>query len=186
MELMIFWLIVAVWAMTDITFLIFLRKKQTGKMNRQSKYRLMFWVFGGVLLGMAFFWPNRQTFNDPFTLIRHFGLIVMAAGWILRFTAIRYLKNSFNIDLTTPENQHLVKEGPFKILRHPSYTGELLLFTGFGLLMNNPIAALVMLIFVFIGFVGRINEEEKFLLEIMKEEYGKYMLKTYKLLPYIY
>lgn len=186
MELILFWIIVVAWAFTDTIYLIILRKKQPGKKNHRSKYRLMGWVFSGVILGMAFFWPTRYAFNQSFTLLRQTGLFIMAVGLILRITAIRYLKNSFNIDLTIPQNRRLVKEGPFRILRHPSYTGELLMFAGFGILMNNPLAAMVMLIFVFIGFNQRINEEEAFLMEVMKEEYGQYMSKTYKLLPYIY
>lgn len=119
-------------------------------------------------------------------VIPYFGLILIIAGMIIRFIAISSLGKMFTVDVTIRENHKIKKDGMYSIVRHPSYSGSLLSFLGFGISMNNWISLFIIFIPVFIVFIYRINIEEKILIEKFETEYPEYMKKTWRLLPWIY
>ena len=118
--------------------------------------------------------------------IRYVGLILIIAGMVIRFMAIRTLGKFFTANLAIQADHKLVKYGLYKYIRHPSYFGSLLSFIGFGLTLNNWISLFIILIPVLISFIYRINIEEKLLSEQIGLEYIDYKKSTKKLLPYIY
>ena len=58
------------------------------------------------------------------------GVVLFVAGLILRWWAIIILGRFFTVDVTIEKDHELVERGPFRIVRHPSYTGVLLAFVG--------------------------------------------------------
>ena len=59
------------------------------------------------------------------------GSGLIAAGLALRLWAIRTLDRFFTVDVRIHDGQELIGHGPYRHLRHPSYTGALLAFAGF-------------------------------------------------------
>ena len=59
--------------------------------------------------------------------------MLFVAGLILRWWAIITLGRFFTVDVTIEKDHELVERGPFRIVRHPSYTGVLLAFVGLAL-----------------------------------------------------
>ncbi len=76
--------------------------------------------------------------------------------------------------------------GPFRVVRHPSYTGVLLAFVGFALSLANWASLLVILLPISAAFVRRINVEEQALSSALGERYLSYMRRTKRLIPGIY
>ncbi len=60
------------------------------------------------------------------------GVVLFVAGLLLRWWAIITLGRFFTVDVTIEKDHELVERGPFRMVRHPSYTGVLLAFVGFG------------------------------------------------------
>ena len=60
------------------------------------------------------------------------SVVLFVAGLILRWWAIIMLGRFFTVDVTIEKDHELVERGPFRIVRHPSYTGVLLAFVGLG------------------------------------------------------
>jgi protein-S-isoprenylcysteine O-methyltransferase len=87
------------------------------------------------------------------------GLI--AAGLALRIWAIRTLDRFFTVDVRIHDGQELIGHGPYRHLRHPSYTGALLSFLGLAAGLGNPLSAGVLLVPVIAAFVVRIRVEER-------------------------
>ena len=71
------------------------------------------------------------------------GVVLFVAGLILRWWAIITLGRFFTVDVTIEKDHELVERGPFRIVRHPSYTGVLLAFVGLGMSLGNWAALLV-------------------------------------------
>src|SRR5947208_10085555 len=83
--------------------------------------------------------PNGRMFASA-------GLVLFVAGLILRWCAIITLGRFFTVDVAIEKDHKLVERGPFRVVRHPSYTGVLLAFLGFAGSLVNGAALLVILL----------------------------------------
>jgi protein-S-isoprenylcysteine O-methyltransferase Ste14 len=123
--------------------------------------------------------PNEQTFADM-------GVFLFVAGLLLRWWAIITLGRFFTVDVTIEKDHELVEHGPFRVVRHPSYTGVLLAFVGFALTLRNWAALLVILLPIFAAFMRRMNVEEEALSRALGLRYAEYMRRTKRLVPFVY
>jgi len=88
--------------------------------------------------------------------------------------------------VTKIENHQLVEKGLYKIIRHPGYLGQLIIFLGISTCLSNWLSILLMLVPVLLGYLNRINVEEKFMVEQMGQKYLDYQKRTKRLIPMIY
>jgi protein-S-isoprenylcysteine O-methyltransferase len=114
------------------------------------------------------------------------GVGLFVAGLLLRWWAIITLGRFFTVDVTIEKNHELVERGPFRMVRHPSYTGVLLAFVGVGFSLGNWAALLVMLVPIGLAFIHRMNVEEHALASALGPQYTDYMRRTKRLVPFIY
>jgi protein-S-isoprenylcysteine O-methyltransferase Ste14 len=75
--------------------------------------------------------------------------------------------------------------GPYRLIRHPSYTGLLILFLGYGLCLTNWLSLLVLMGCALIGLGYRINVEEHVLEARLGQPYHEYMRRTKRLIPFV-
>jgi protein-S-isoprenylcysteine O-methyltransferase Ste14 len=128
-------------------------------------------------------------FNIPISnllIIPYFGLFMIIVGMMLRFISIWSLGRLFTVDVTIRDNHKIKKDGIYRIIRHPSYSGSLLSFIGFGISLNNWISLLIISTLVTIAFLYRIKIEERLLIDQFGSDYSDYMKRTYRLIPWIY
>lgn len=114
------------------------------------------------------------------------GVFLFVAGLILRWWAIVTLGRFFTVDVTIERDHELVERGPFRVVRHPSYTGVLLAFVGFALTLHNWAALLIVLVPIFAAFIRRMNVEEEALSRALGSRYADYMRRTKRLVPFVY
>jgi protein-S-isoprenylcysteine O-methyltransferase Ste14 len=114
------------------------------------------------------------------------GVFLFVAGLVLRWWAIITLGRFFTVDVTIERDHELVERGPFRVVRHPSYTGVLLAFVGFALTLRNWAALLVILVPIFAAFIRRMNVEEDALSRALGSRYTAYMRRTKRLVPFVY
>ena len=80
----------------------------------------------------------------------------------------------------------MIQNGPYKYIRHPSYTGLFLEIVGVGLFLLNWLTIIIILILLFPSLSYRISIEEKILVEAFGNNYTSYQKRTKKLIPFIY
>ena len=114
------------------------------------------------------------------------GSILALTGLIIRVTSILKLKQQFTYTVTKIENHELIETGLYKIIRHPGYLGQLIIFLGISTCLSNWLSILLMIIPVLLGYLNRINVEEKFMVEQMGQKYLDYRKRTKRLIPGIY
>ena len=148
-----------------------------------------FIVVGGVLLGL--FSAFAVAYAVPQAAIRWHrdwllaaGVLVMTAGVGLRFYAIRTLGQYFTVTVRTHQAQRVINAGPYRLVRHPSYSASLLTFTGACLALANGMA-LVPIVLPAVAFAYRIRVEEAALLQALGDDYRRYMRHTKRLVPYL-
>lgn len=115
-----------------------------------------------------------------------FGICVFVAGLALRVYAILYLGRFFTINVAIATDHRLIDSGPYRFVRHPSYTGALMLFFGVGVCIGNWLSLVLIIIPIFLAFRLRMSIEEAALAEALGEPYRCYMKRTRRLVPIIY
>ena len=120
------------------------------------------------------------------TFIFSAGILLMVAGVVFRWYSIRMLGKYFTLRLAIQPGQTVVEDGPYRLIRHPSYSGALLTMLGLGLALNNWMSVIVMLIAGFVGYSYRVKVEEDILVTALGEPYSQYIKSTKRFIPYIY
>jgi len=111
------------------------------------------------------------------------GIALMVLGIFLRQWSIVLLGGFFSALVSVQERQTIIRKGPYRYVRHPSYTGAIMIFTGIGLAILSWGAVLVLLLVSCIVYGYRIGVEEKAMVERFGEEYRAYMRETKMLVP---
>jgi protein-S-isoprenylcysteine O-methyltransferase Ste14 len=114
------------------------------------------------------------------------GVVLYAAGLLLRWTSILWLGKFFTVNVAIASDHIVVDTGPYRFIRHPSYTGALAAFLGFGLCIGNWVSLLVMMIPVTWAFMERVRLEESVLRGALGAAYIDYSRRTKRLIPFIY
>lgn len=136
---------------------------------------------GGLLAGTQR-WATIDSYRHPLFLL---GLVLMWTGMALRLWAVRVLGRFFRITVVVQDEHRLVEEGPYRVLRHPAYSGGLLTMLGIGLAMGNWLSLLVMMSVVLLGYGYRIRVEEQALLARFGETYRRYAAARRRLIPFL-
>lgn len=126
-------------------------------------------------------WPDGTR-----TTVFWIGAVAMVVGLVVRWWSIRVLARFFTVDVAIRPGHELIRRGPYRWLRHPSYTGALLNFYGFGLMLGNTWSLLVAAVPVTIAFLWRMRIEERVLAEAFPDEYPDYARQTRRLIPFIW
>jgi protein-S-isoprenylcysteine O-methyltransferase Ste14 len=111
------------------------------------------------------------------------GLLIMWAGLVVRIWAIGVLGTSFRMTVEVDTAQQVVDSGPYRWVRHPSYTGILLLMAGLSLVYGNWPALAILLVLPAGVLIHRIFVEEAVLTEVIGRAYTDYAARTKRLVP---
>lgn len=114
------------------------------------------------------------------------GIFLMFAGMALRLYSMRILGRYFTFQVAVHADQTVIEAGPYRYIRHPSYTGALITLTGLGLALGNWAGLIVLLATMAVGYGYRILIEESALVASIGEPYKKYMARTHRLIPYVF
>ena len=114
------------------------------------------------------------------------SLAIFVLATALRWWAIRHLGRFFTVDITVIQDHRVVDDGPYRFLRHPSYTGLLFQFVGWAFSLNNVVSLLVVVIPIFFSLLYRIGAEEAVLSSALGENYLAYSARTKRLIPWVY
>ena len=117
---------------------------------------------------------------------RYSGILVIIAGMALRIWSMAILGRFFTYNVSVHDNHQLIRSGPYRILRHPSYTGLILSFFGYGIALNNWISLATVFIPIFLAFSRRISVQETVLADHFGDAYLEYKRHTWRLIPLVY
>jgi len=135
------------------------------------------------LLFLPVYADRREIMVFDGDAVRYLGLVVYAAGCVLRIGPMFTLKNRFRAPWTTQQQHYLVTTGFYRHIRHPSYLGVLLAGLGWFLVFRCWIGFVVCLLLFPLG-IPQIRKEEKMLMDEFGEEYAAYQRRTW-MLPFV-
>jgi len=139
-------------------------------------------IAAAILNGVqVFVFPGGKT-----PAIFFIGIAIMLLGMVLRYWAVVTLGAYFRTTIETDQDQKVVSSGPYRLIRHPSYCGWLLVCLGYGIAMQNWLSLLVAVLLPLGALVYRIQVEEQVLVSSLGLAYIEYQKKTKKLIPWIW
>jgi protein-S-isoprenylcysteine O-methyltransferase Ste14 len=140
---------------------------------------------GGFLLAYQR-WPsplNRVLIpRIDWTLV--IGAAVCLFGLFVTLWARWTLAGNWSSDVTFKQNHQLVKSGPYRFVRHPIYTGLLVMFLGTALEVGSVHCWLAVPL-VTSGFWIKLKQEEALLLRHFPNEYPAYRKRVKALVPFV-
>lgn len=114
------------------------------------------------------------------------GVVLMLLGITLRIWASRVLGRFFTRTLRVAGDQAVVSNGPYRVVRHPGYLGDILMWSGAAFATLNWIAFAGLSLAALLAYSYRIRVEEAMLRETLGAPYRAYMARTWRLLPFVY
>ena len=165
------------------------RRAKSGESSLKDQGSLrVLWVVIAVSVAMAYSVARRRPAADMgnFAALRLLGIGIFVAGLAIRWYAIVYLGRFFTVNVAIAADHQLIDTGPYRFVRHPSYTGALMAFLGLGLCLSNWASLTLMVVPTFLVFSWRMQVEETALLQAFADRYRDYMRRTKRLIPAIY
>ncbi len=114
------------------------------------------------------------------------GMALFSIGFMVRIYSILTLKQYFTYSVAKVENHKLIETGLYSFIRHPGYLGQLIIFMGISISISNWLSVLLMMIPITLGYLYRIQVEEKFMMDQLGEDYKKYQERTKRIIPMLY
>jgi protein-S-isoprenylcysteine O-methyltransferase Ste14 len=180
--------VLAGWLVFALLFLT--RKRSPGAPERRRDRR----SFVGIALqavGYATVWAMRRGPSSAFLPFGRAGEIATAAVAValmafslwLTHGAIRELGRQWSIGARLIEGHELVTGGPYRLVRHPIYTGMLGMLLATGLALSRPAAVGMGAAVYLAGAWLRVHVEEHLLVEAFGSAYREYARRVPALIP---
>ena len=165
-------------------------KRQSGVPSEYDKKQRRVYLSGVVVIPLLILvlpW-EYVSFSGPIPRdgpLAFAGLLVFASGILILVSAMRALGKLYTSYLGIQPDHHLVTSGPYRLVRHPGYLGEILSVFGMGLSLSS-LVGLALAIASVVLVLYRIPPEEEMLLAKFGEEYREYVKRNYRLILFLY
>jgi protein-S-isoprenylcysteine O-methyltransferase Ste14 len=142
------------------------------------------WVALLIAYPVAFVkaWAFPQSWQLPLFVV---GVLLIVLGSLLRRYCFRTLGEYFTGDVKARADQPVITAGPYRWVRHPSYTAGMMMFIGIGLALGSWFSFALLTIATIATYGYRVAVEERVLLTTIGEPYGRYMKDRKRFIPYI-
>lgn len=162
-----------------------LRARSGDRTDDRGSLRVLAIVFPlAWWIGVAMIWDQRASFGSE--RIFDVGLTLMGGGQLLRWWSIATLGRMFTVNVAIRQDHRLVDKGPYRLLRHPSYSAILLVHVGAGLCFGNALTLTFLALPTTAALLYRMHVEEQVLVHELGPSYIEYMRRTKRLIPFIY
>ena len=176
---MALYLTLVCWTGLELALRVRERVQGRGSAARDRATRVLIAVTLGAAIALALVTTSRATAGAYHAA----GLIVMWLGLAIRVWAIAALGRAFRTTVEVDPGQTVVTTGPYRWVRHPSYTGLLLIVTGFGLASGRWLTLTLCIVLPLPALLRRIHVEEAEMARVLGDRYRTYEAQTKRLIP---
>ena len=136
------------------------------------------------MLPLARAWEPEAVLDGAGVLV--LGTVIGWLGLLLRWWSFVTLGTYFTTVLKTSPDQVIVERGPYRVLRHPSYTGLLAVFVGGGLMLGNWAGTAASFLLILVGLVYRLRREERAMIDSRGDVYLGFAADRARLVPFVW
>jgi protein-S-isoprenylcysteine O-methyltransferase Ste14 len=180
-----FYVIVMIWLLLELRQS---RKTRAGAafVDANSREMIRVLTIAAIVVAVACEHNIRSLAIRPSDIAIWSGLIAMTCGVMLRFWSFHTLGQYFTFTVQTSMDQEVVSSGPYRVLRHPSYAGIMLIVIGWGFVYDNWASLIALVAGVGFGIVNRIRVEEVALSRDLGGRYQAYAASRKRMIPFIW
>jgi len=155
-----------------------------GDADRRAKRLVIAAVWFGLVLAFVLVKnvPALRVGADTWATLL-LGVAIACLGTLARAWSILTLGTFFRRDVMVETGQAVIRKGPYRWLRHPSYTGTLVNTFGLALAFGSWVGAALAVTIATLGHLPRIRVEEAELRDGLGEAYAGYASTTARLVP---
>lgn len=161
------------------------RSRATQALSKDRGSLRLLWIVIMVSVSLAATFSNYAPFRIHASLrsVEMIALLLLVGGLVLRWTSVIVLGRYFTVNVAVMHDHRVIDSGPYRYVRHPSYSGLLLAFLGLGLFFNNWLSLAIIVVPVTLALLYRIRVEEGALRAVFGAEYADYCARTKRLVP---
>jgi protein-S-isoprenylcysteine O-methyltransferase Ste14 len=111
------------------------------------------------------------------------GIVLIALGVALRAWSVATLGRFFQVHIEVQADHRVVTGGPYRYVRHPSYSGLALVLAGIALATGDVLSLAVVAVLVGAGLTVRIRAEERQLTAALGAQYERFAEHRKRLVP---
>jgi len=162
------------------------RREEARKVDHGSLALLLTCTLAGlgVLAIAPIIFPAAAIRPAPFAFA--FGLVIYLAGFAMRRWSEITLGRYFTFSVMTSPDQPVITSGPYRIVRHPGYTGVVLVVIGAGIVTGNWVGLVGWTILILVPLLYRIRIEETALVAALGDTYRSYAAHHKRLVPRVW
>jgi protein-S-isoprenylcysteine O-methyltransferase Ste14 len=142
-----------------------------------------FGLIGFLAAYLPAYTDRKEFWTVDGNTIRWFGVVLFAAGGVLRIWPVFVLGRQFSGLVAIQPGHQLVTSGIYGVVRHPSYLGLIINSLGWALAFRSVVGVLLTALTVLLLF-ARIRAEEALLRSQFGAEYETYCARTPRLIPW--
>jgi protein-S-isoprenylcysteine O-methyltransferase len=158
-------------------------KDKSNTKDKGTEAQIIWSVYISQLLAVLEASYLRFPDSVKWNMVTTVSLIIMILGLMLRTWSIYTLGNYFTMHLAIQKEHKIIRKGPYKYLRHPSYIGAFLTYWGTTIFLHSWFSLIVAAIILSIAWLRRMHYEEKLLIEKFGEEYKSYCKTAKRAIP---
>ena len=113
------------------------------------------------------------------------GAAVTVGGLLFAIWAREHLGRNWSRSVTIKQDHELITSGPYRVVRHPIYTGCLAGFLGTAIAISE-VRGVVALVLFYLIFWAKFSKEEQWMRSQFGETYANYVRRTAALVPYLF
>jgi protein-S-isoprenylcysteine O-methyltransferase Ste14 len=182
----IFWAIFLFAYLPEFRLIARTRRSTGAKADRGSMQLIMLAGWFGMMGAFVVAGISMFVIEHGQKILFTLGLAMMLGGSLLRRHCFRMLGQHFTGDVRTAEDQPVIEKGAYRWVRHPSYTGGMLMYLGTGVALTNWLSIVIIGVASAAAYVYRVRVEEQALQNALGGRYQEYMTRTKRFIPYIF
>ncbi|HXP35202.1 MAG TPA: isoprenylcysteine carboxylmethyltransferase family protein [Chthoniobacterales bacterium] len=149
---------------------VFRRRFSRDKTKKADRASITGIALQGLALAFVWVFPRRDMLIGPWLqpLVLATEIVLVVASFWIMAAAMRVLGKQWSLQARVLEDHKLIREGPYRFVRHPIYTGMLGMIVVAGLAWSHWIGFIISILFFAIGTAIRVRSEEK----LLREQFG--------------
>jgi protein-S-isoprenylcysteine O-methyltransferase Ste14 len=112
------------------------------------------------------------------------GFFIQVSSAVLAILARKHLGRNWSAEITSKVDHQLVRSGPYRLIRHPIYTGMLGMFLGTAV-VSGELHGLIALAMISVAYLRKIRLEEQNLRNVFGAQYEAYKKNSWALVPWL-
>ena len=184
----VYWAACALWIGPEVIASVVKRSKTSSRPQDRGSLGLikLLWAIGiAAAVAIAIWLPQTAIMRQRVGFFWA-GIGLMLIGTAFRWYSAHVLGKFFTFDVAILSGHALIEAGPYRYIRHPSYTGALVTLVGIGLALGNWAALVAAVSCLSIAYVYRIRVEEAALVAGLGDSYTQYRRRTWRLVPFLF